>query len=329
MNSEIQNMYNERLNRSEIKKLPTDRTISKHVSNIQILDMNMCQNTPSLCNDIFFTDRDFDTLLKGIQSLKGKRGEPIGLSTQQAYLFSALVALRTKNPDTYYKDQLWIDINKYLNDKNGFSKELRAHKTAKDKVLPNYEKIVEAVDSIFTIDGPEALELKLLLNIYMNYPFRLEVADLVYIPTKKDMTKMIVEDKWNGNYLQKHNQLGYYFIFNDYKTSDRYGQRSINVPKDSPLTKLINQQIKNKELKLGDRVFGNLTRNTMTQRITKFFDKTIGEKVTPTDLTKLLIQREYEKMPDDIKETQKRLAKERGHSISTQIEVYLFPQRKY
>jgi len=29
-------------------------------------------------------------------------------------------------------------------------------------------------------------------------------------------------------------------------------------------------------------------------------------------------------MPEDIKETQKRLAGERGHSISTQIEVYLY-----
>jgi len=324
MNLEIQNMYTDRLSRSEIKKLPTQTTINKHCSNVQILDSNMCENNPQCCNDILFTDKDFPTLLTGIQSLKGKRGQPIGLSTQQAYLFSTLVAMRTKNPDNYYQDQLWIDINKYLNDKNGFSKQLREHKTAKDKVLPDYNKIKEAVDSIFTIDSPSARELKLLLTIYMNYPFRLEVADLVYVPSKKDRIKMTVEDNWNGNYLQKHNQLGYYFIFNDYKTSDRYGMRSINVPKDSPLTGLINEQVKNNELKLGDKVFGNLTRNTMTQRITKFFEKTIGEKVSPTDLTKLLIQREYEKMPDDIKETQKRLAGERGHSISTQIEVYLY-----
>ena len=190
--------------------------------------------------------------------------------------------------------------------------------------MPDYNKIREAVDSIFTVDSPAARELKLIIEIYMNYPFRLEVADLVYVPSKKDRIKMTVEDNWNGNYLQKHNQLGYYFIFNDYKTSDRYGMRSINVKKDSPLNQLINEQVKNNELKLGDKVFGNLTRNTMTQRITKFFEKTIGEKVSPTDLTKLLIQREYESMPEDIKETQKRLAAERGHSISTQIEVYLY-----
>lgn len=329
MIEEINVMYAKRLLRSEIKKVPTDGTIRKHVANIEILNQHMTEGNikPGFIGQISFLTSDFKDVLTGIQSLKGKRGDPIGLSTQQGYLFSVLVALRSNDFDNYFKEPLWIDINKYLSKDNDFTQKLADHKKAKDKVLPDYDKIKKAVDDMLVSQsGTQWLELNLILNIYLRYPFRLEIADLIYLGSKKERTKLIANDKYTDNYLI-NTKAGYSFAFNDYKTADSYGTRTI-VINDKSLVKLIKNFITISQIENGQRLFGKLTRNTMTQRITKFFNQTIGEKVTPTDMTKLLIQSEYEKLGPELKETQERLAKERGHSISTQIAIYLYEKPK-
>ena len=328
MNNEINEMYEKRLQRSEIKKLPTEGTILKHVANIEILNQNMTEGNikPKFIGNISFLKSTWNDILIGIQSLKGKRGDPIGLSTQQGYIFSVLVALRTNDFDNYFNEPLWIDIHKYLGKDNDFSQKLADHKKAKDKVLPDYDKIKEVItDMVEAKDSTRPapyLELNLILNIYLRYPFRLEVADLIYLSSKKERTKLIASDKYTDNYLI-NTKAGYSFAFNDYKTASSYGTRTI-VINDKSMVKLIKNFIKSSSIENGQRLFNNLTRNAMTNRISTFFEKSMGVRVSPTDMTKLLIQSEYEKLGPELKETQERLAKERGHSISTQIAIYLY-----
>ena len=72
------------------------------------------------------------------------------------------------------------------------------------------------------------------------------------------------------------------------------------------------------------RLFPGLTRTNMSTQITKFFkDNGLKEDMNPTVMTKLIIREAYEKMGPELKKTQERLAKERGHSIQTQLEIYL------
>lgn len=330
MNQEINAMYEKRLQRSEIKRLPSINTISKHVANIEILNQNMTEGKvkPAFIGNVGFLTSDWDNILTGIQGLKGKRGDPIGLSTQQGYIFSVLVALRTNDFENYFNEPLWQDIHKYLGKDNDFSQKLADHKKAKDKVLPDYDKIKEAINEYESAIIPDTVrtvpysELNLILNIYLRYPFRLEVADLIYLGSKKEQTKLIANDKYTDNYLI-NTKAGYSFSFNDYKTASSYGTRTIDI-NDKVLVKLIKNFVKLSAIDNGQRLFGKLTRNAMTNRISTFFEKSMGERVSPTDMTKLLIQSEYEKLGPELRETQERLAKERGHSISTQIAIYLY-----
>ena len=74
-----------------------------------------------------------------------------------------------------------------------------------------------------------------------------------------------------------------------------------------------------------ENLFGEngLLRNTMSKRITYFFEKEGLPNVNPTNLTKMVIKHHYDKMDSGLRETQEKLASQRGHSISTQMMIYL------
>ena len=74
----------------------------------------------------------------------------------------------------------------------------------------------------------------------------------------------------------------------------------------------------------GDRLFGDMSRNQLTKKITGFFQKKGIDKVTPTVLTKLLLTQTFEGEDEKkVIERQKQLAYERGHSVSTQQNAYV------
>jgi len=318
--NDIREMYSKRLERAEIKKMPSDSTIKKHAVNI----MNLSKQFYSIAEEAETTDdwllkSDIDTLFDNIRKLPGKGGGTIGLSAQQSYLFSTLVGIRTLDFDTFHKNNLFISINKLLKEEKGLTQQLYEHKRSKSDELPDYDKIQELVNTHLADNKTYAHKrLNLILRIYMQYPFRLEVADLIYIKGKKEYKKL---DK-TGNYLVKDSK-GYFFSFNDYKTSETYKERIIRI-ENTLLRARLNSFIKDNEIGSGERLWSDLSRNTMTKQITKFFSDRDIKKVTPTTLTKLLIKNAYEKMPSELKEIQQELARQRGHSIDTQLQIYLY-----
>jgi hypothetical protein len=206
-----------------------------------------------------------------------------------------------------------------LKEEKGLTQQLYEHKRSKTDELPDYDKIQELVNTHLADNKSYAHKrLNLILRIYMQYPFRLEVADLIYIKGKKEYKKL---DK-TKNYLVKDSK-GFFFSFNDYKTSDTYKERVIRI-ENTLLRARLNSFIKENEISSGERLWSDLSRNTMTKQVTKFFNDRGIKKVTPTTLTKLLIKNAYEKMPSELKEIQQELARQRGHSIDTQLQIYLY-----
>lgn len=317
--NEIREMYSKRLERAEIKKMPSETTISKHASNILNLSKQFYSIAEDELDDDWLLNSDIDTLFEKIKKMPGKNGNPIGLSAQQSYLFSTLVGIRTLDFDNFHKNNLFISINKLLKEEKGLTQQLYEHKRSKSDELPDYDKIQQLVNIHLADNKTYANKrLNLILRIYMEYPFRLEVADLIYIKGKKEYKNL---DK-KGNYLVKDSG-GYFFSFNDYKTSDTYKERVIRI-ENVLLRARLNSFIKENEISSGERLWSDLSRNTMTKQITKFFSDRDIKKVTPTILTKLLIKNAYEKMPQGLKEVQAELARQRGHSIDTQLQIYLY-----
>jgi hypothetical protein len=320
MKKEIELMYQRRIDKKEIQKMPTDATINKHVRNLEKLHHKITGNTPAMVAQLtWLNDMEPEEVLHQMSDLEGRNSEKIGLSAQQAYMFSILVGIRAMNFENFHENDLYALTWDILNNKDGFKKDLMLHKKDKENVyVPNYQHVSDIVNK-YVKEGSD-LDFKIILKIYTIYPFRLEVADLEYLRT---LHQYKTADK-KGNYLVKKSRPkdSFFFSFNDYKTKETYGERKIEI-KDKGLLDLL--VLKTKNMKGHENLFGEngILRNTMSKRISLFFDNQGLPNVNPTNLTKMVIKHHYDQMDTGLREKQEELAAQRGHSVSTQMMIYL------
>ena len=318
--NEIKLMYERRMNKKEIQKMPSDTTIHKHARNLEKLHYQITGKTPSLIGQMtWMVDTEPEEVILQMKSMTGRNSEKIGLSTQQDYMFSILVGVRTMDFDNFHENDLYGFVWDIVNNKNGFKKELNDHKKDKSDVfVPNYDHVKDIV-SKYLKEGTD-LDFKIILKIYTLYPFRLEVADLQYLRT---LHQYKTENK-EHNYLVKKSKPrnSFFFSFNDYKTKDAYGERKIDI-NDTELKNLLIE--KTKQMEGHEYLFGEngMLRNTMSKRIALFFDNQGLPNVNPTNLTKMVIKYHYDRMDSGLRAKQEELAKQRGHSISTQMMIYM------
>ena len=317
---ELETMYQKRLEKKELKKMPAEATIKKHARNLEKLSEHLTGNLPTIIGQMdWLVDSDAEEVITKMKSMKGRGSEHIGLSAQQAYMFSILVGVRAMDCDNYYNNKLYSYVYTILNDKNGFKKQLDNHKLDKENVfVPEYNEVQGIIDKFIT-EGKD-LDFAIILKIYSTFPFRLEVADLKFLKYIHQYNAEMKKEK-KGNYIVKKSRPrnSFMFSFNDYKTSDKYGERKIPIT-DKSLTKLLNE----KQMESGEFMFGEngMLRNTLSKRITAFFEKNNLAGVTPTNLSKMVIKHHYNQMGPELRETQEKLAKQRGHSIGTQLAIY-------
>jgi hypothetical protein len=320
---EIQSMYEKRVEKKELTRMPTETTMKKHSRNLEKLSEHLTGKVPTLIGNMnWMIDDDPEEVISKMKTMKGRgpQGETIGLSSQQSYMFSILVGVRVMDFDNYHNNKLYSLVYDTVNDKKGFKKQLDSHKTNKDNVfVPEYNEVQKIVDK-FISEGDD-LDFNIILKIYTTYPFRLEVADLKYLATlHKYKSEMSKEKK--GNYIVKKSRPrnSFMFSFNDYKTYNVYGERKIDI-KDKTLLNLLRM----KQMDGGEFLFGEngMLRNTLSKKITLFFEKNGIEGVNPTNLTKMVIKKTYDEMDTGLREKQEELAAQRGHSVSTQMMIYL------
>jgi len=318
--NEITLMYERRMKIKEIQKMPSDTTIHKHARNLEKLHYQITGKIPSLIGQMkWMEDMPPEEVILQMKSMSGRNSEKIGLSTQQAYMFSILVGIRTNDFTNFHENDLYGFVWDIVNNKNGFKKELNDHKKDKSDVfVPNYD-LVKDIVSKYLKEGTD-LDFKIILKIYTLYPFRLEVSDLQYLRT---LHQYKTENK-EHNYLVKKSRPRntFFFSFNDYKTKDAYGERKIDI-NDTELKNLLIE--KTKQMEGHEYLFGEngMLRNTMSKRIALFFDNQGLPGVNPTNLTKMVIKHHYDKMDSGLRAKQEELAAQRGHSVGTQMMIYM------
>jgi len=318
--NEITLMYERRMKIKEIQKMPSDTTIHKHARNLEKLHYQITGKIPSLIGQMkWMEDMPPEEVILQMKSMSGRNSEKIGLSTQQAYMFSILVGIRTNDFTNFHQNDLYGFVWDIVNNKNGFKKELNDHKKDKSDVfVPNYD-LVKDIVSKYLKEGTD-LDFKIILKIYTLYPFRLEVSDLQYLRT---LHQYKTENK-EHNYLVKKSRPRntFFFSFNDYKTKDAYGERKIDI-NDTELKNLLIE--KTKQMEGHEYLFGEngMLRNTMSKRIALFFDNQGIPNVNPTNLTKMVIKYHYDRMDSGLRAKQEELAAQRGHSVGTQMMIYM------
>lgn len=173
---------------------------------------------------------------------------------------------------------------------------------------------------------------KELLMVYTLYSF------LIRIPTRNDMAgqllitkvmynKLSDEDKKNNNYLvkEKNSMFG---VYNEYKTSKKYGEKIIKIPKD--LEKILNLYIRKTGKKSGSILFtsstGNgLSRNAISQLLLKTSKKYLSRNISTTMMRKIVASHHFGADSEfgKLKEKQVELADNMSHSVDVQNKVYI------
>jgi len=318
--SELEAMYQKRYERREIKKQPSSATLYQHKNNITKLHEAITGNIPTIFGQMTWVEeKSADELLEIIRSLKGRKGDTIGIASQRSYLTSVLVAIRVID---FYKGQetkLFKDIMDLLN--VPLKKEIEDYrdklKEETKESLPEWSEVMKLVVNYIDTADQNDLDMKILLRIYTIYPIRLEAADLIYLKDHKEYRKLKKKPLTENYAVIGEKKV--LFSFSDYKTSDKYGTNEI-VIKDKLLKKLLREKA---NVAYNMTPMFNISRNTLSHNITEFFKKNGLENVSPTTLAKVIETHAFESIPEKERAKMKTLADFRRHSLETQAKFYI------
>lgn len=169
-----------------------------------------------------------------------------------------------------------------------------------------------------------------LIKTYMTFPMRNELATIKLIDVMEFNEDP--EKYSHGNWLvktdtakRKGGKVGtpfYKFIFNDFKRSETYGTREIQLP--LPLRKIYFSYITKHNITEGDELFHGsngspLTPLNLSKFLSRNFQKHLGKNISTTLLRKIYYGSKYSK---EIFEDLQTDAHNAGHSPSTAQTIY-------
>lgn len=296
--------------------------ISKARPNIKESTLKMYTSNLNKLMKIFETDNlKFLSNVKNVkEKLDGKR-----YTTQRNYFNSIIVFLMSKGVDEKLINQyneIRDELNsKYLEDqqsgvisekqKNNFIslEELKnmINNIKNDLDLPKLKKKSELTQKEYKL-----LQSYVILEILVRIPMRNDLSNLIKI-SKKEYNKLTDKEKEENNYLVME-KTAMKFILNDYKTSKKYKEKIINIPKD--LEKIIRMYIR----KNGDsKILFPLSRNALSQLLIKTSKKYINKSVSTTMIRKIVAS----ELLGDVKKAEQELSNKMGTDIDTIKEVYV------
>ena len=188
------------------------------------------------------------------------------VSTQKGYIVPFVVLCRILKDD-----KMFLKAHEYLSKQamvlNEAYEAVRDDNVVSDedaaKIITNYDKdtLLANVDKL---DKPLH---KLLYSLYVfTPPRRNEYQNILIVNYKSKLDK----DK---NYILLNKKFPEHFVFNNYKTADKYGSQKIVIPNE--LAKIIYNYIKENKLKSGDKLI-TLSINNYIQNIKKAFKIVYG-----------------------------------------------------
>ena len=307
--------------------------------NVKENTIKMYERNLNRLKAIFETDTwDFldnvENVKKTLEELKGKDDvSPVNYTTVRNYYNSIIILLMALNSDKHYDTLLksYGDLRDELNKKY---EDANASGIISDKQKANFVPFKQVEDMILTIckelsdknikkkedvntKDKQLLQIYTLLNIYIRLPMRNDMAGVSAI-MKSAYNKLTEEDKENNNYLvvQASNM---WFVLNEYKTKAKYKEKRIDVPKD--LEKILRLYIRVNGMGMLFKTKNGvpITRNALTQLLTKTSQKYMGLSISTTMLRKIVLSHKFQ----DTKEDMKQMADICGHSVATQQHIYV------
>lgn len=216
---------------------------------------------------------------------------------------SKYLELLENNKKTNTQDNNWMDYKDII------------------KLKDKYEKIFNDIyNDDLNITKTEFINIQyyVLLSIYLNYPLRNDVSNMLYTSKLSDTKNK------DFNYLYKINEDEFEFILYNYKTNKTFGIKKIIINKD--VSKILYKYIKILDRKFNildndkDKyLFYNsrlepISRNGITKLFNRLFEKEFNKKISTSMIRHIYLSHKYS---DDLK-NRKTDSKNMGHDLETQ-----------
>ena len=251
-------------------------------------------------------------------------------TTQRNYYNSIIIYLKAKDKDLKIIDK-YDDIRNELNSKyitdNQNNKISEKQKDAFVDIKELYKMIDMIGDELknkkikkqssLSSKDKALLQVYIILNILIKIPLRNEIATLESI-TKTQFNKETKEEQNTNNYLVVENNK-MFFVLNEYKTSKKYKQKIINIPKD--LEKLLRMYIKINGMGILFKTSTNkqITTNELSKILLKTSKKYLDKNISTTMIRKIVLSDLFA----ENKKQQLKMSEITGHSVETMNNIYI------
>ncbi len=276
-------------------------------------------------------DTDNFKFLEKPDNVKDKVSE-LHFTTQRNYYNAVIVylmAVRDKKEDPLIEE--YVEIRDTLNKKY---EDEQATGVISDKQKNNFVDISEVNNMIndmateiknrkikkkedLTAKDKSLLQSYILFNIYTRLPMRNDLAGMEAI-NKRAYNKLSEEDKKEKNYLVV-NKNKMFMVLNNYKTSAKYKELDIDIPKDLEKLLRLYIRINGMGVLFKSSTGKPLSRNALSQLLLKETKKRMGKSISTTMLRKIYLSSKYGK----VKEEMEKDAKVMGHSTEVAQSVYI------
>ena len=313
-----------------------EQSIRQHKPNLKDASVKLYLTSIRRAKDINGSD-DME-FIKDAKSIDKNLSEyiPLGSKEKTKYtsvrntLIALTVYLESINKEHQYNDIIQ-EYKKIINDYNKQYAEEQKDGQLKGRQVANMIKKEELDTLIKTLDQHVAMYKKkkeimklnsrelsdsrawILFHILKDIPTRLDYDNMKLI-SQREYNTLKKKNELTGNYLVG-SRGSYKFSFNDYKTNKIYGENVVEV--DKPLKLKINIYLKLNNYKIGDSIFP-MTRNGMSNLLTKTSNKIINKRVSVQILRKFYISEKY----GGVSQEQIKDAQVMGHDLSVQQKVY-------
>ncbi len=276
-------------------------------------------------------DTDNFKFLDKPDNVKDKVSE-LHFTTQRNYYNAVIVylmAVRDKKEDPLIEE--YVEIRDTLNKKY---EDEQATGVISDKQKNNFVDISEVNNMIndmateiknrkikkkedLTPKDKSLLQSYILFNIYTRLPMRNDVAGMEAI-NKRTYNKLTEDDKKEKNYLVI-NKNKMFMTLNQFKTSAKYKQINIDIPKDLEKLLRLYIRINGMGVLFKSSTGKPLSRNALSQLLLKETKKRMNKSISTTMLRKIYLSSKYGK----VKEEMEKDAKVMGHSTEVAQSVYI------
>lgn len=261
--------------------------------------------------------------LNDVDKVKGKL-EDKHFTTQRNYYNSIIVYLMSKDKDKKVIEKynnVRDELNKLYTDQQS-SGVISAKQKKSFIPLSELKTMIEQIRKDLNIPQLKKkditskeyklLQIYVILEILVRIPMRNDLSNLIKI-TRREYKKLTDKEKEDNNYLVI-DKTSLSFIMNDYKTSKKYKEKIISVPKD--LEKIIRMYIR----KNGDsKNLFPMSRNAMSQALIKTSKKYLDKSISTTMIRKIVAS----ELLGDVVKAEKELSNKMGTDIDTIKSVYV------